>query len=71
MDEILFEVRPEDLVLVASWDDPAWGGITTQGGDLKELQENLREAVAAHFDEGCGPRQIRLRFMTDTVLVAV
>ena len=73
VDEILFEVRRDDeaSVFVASWDDPAGGGITTQGVDLKELQENLQEAVAVHFDEGTGPRRIRVHFVTDPVLVAV
>jgi predicted RNase H-like HicB family nuclease len=34
---------------VASWDNPAGGGITTQGKDLAELQANLKEAVQCHF----------------------
>ena len=42
--------------LVASWDDPnGSGGITTQGQDLRDLQHQVTEAVAAYFDEGEAP----------------
>lgn len=49
--EIVFNVeRDEDSsVLVASWDDPRGGGITTQGADLRELQEMIRDAAAGYF----------------------
>jgi hypothetical protein len=44
--------RDEDSgVLVAVWDAPEGGGITTQGRDLKELQEQVRDAVRCHFDD--------------------
>ena len=33
----------------ASWDDPAGGGITTQGKDLRELAWAIEEAVRCHF----------------------
>ena len=71
MDEILFEICLDDETntFVASWDDPSGGGITTQGIALKDLQANVQEAVSVHFDEGQGPRQIRLHFVTDPVLV--
>jgi hypothetical protein len=43
------------------WDDPAGsGGITTQGQDLRDLQQQLTEADSAHFDDGDGPRRIRV-----------
>ena len=39
--------------LVASWNEPdGTGGITTQARDLQELENNVREAVAVHFDPG-------------------
>ncbi|MGC9973651.1 MAG: hypothetical protein ABSE56_24035 [Bryobacteraceae bacterium] len=56
--------------LVAWWDDPdGAGGITTQGRDLRDLQQQIREAVAVHFDEGGAPRRIRIRFVSDQALV--
>ncbi len=54
--------------LVASWDDPAGGGITTQGKDLGELQANVKEAVNCHFDPGEVPAAIPLHFLSDPVL---
>ena len=47
--------------LVASWDAPGGaGGITTQGEDLSDLQQQVTEAVAAYFEEGAAPARIRL-----------
>lgn len=46
---------------VASCDAPGdAGGISTQGKDLAELEANVREAVAAHFDPGELPGRVRL-----------
>ena len=57
---------------VASWDAPRGkGGITAQGLDLRELQENVTEAVACHFENGKAPRAIRLHFVQDPVLTPV
>ena len=72
MSEITFNVEQcaETGCLVASWDEPAGGGITTQGKDLKELQEMVREAVSCHFDAGTAPGKIRLHFLTDALLAA-
>ena len=73
MSEIAFNIwQDEDSgVFTASWDDPSGqGGITTQGDDLKELQEMVKDAVACHFDEGEIPRTIRLHFVKDLVLAA-
>jgi predicted RNase H-like HicB family nuclease len=56
--------------LVASWDAPGGGGITTQGQDLRDLQDQVVEAVAAYFDNGQAPRRIRLHFVADPILVA-
>jgi hypothetical protein len=42
VDEIVFQVEVfgESGVLIASWDDPSGnGGITTQGLDLRDLQD--------------------------------
>lgn len=56
---------------VASWDAPdGSGGIATQGRDLSELQEQVRDAVQCHFEGGQAPRRIRLHFVNDPVLPA-
>lgn len=73
MYEIVFEVAPsEDFrLLVASWDHPSGGGITTQGRDLRELQEQISDAVQCHFDDEANlPKRIRLHFIADPVLIA-
>ena len=71
MEEIVFQVETcaESGVLIASWDAPqGQGGITTQGKDLRELQEMVKDAVLCHFGKGKAPKSIRLRFLTDAVL---
>jgi predicted RNase H-like HicB family nuclease len=63
MDEITLQVvRDEESGwLVASWDAPGnAGGITTQGEDLRDLQQQVTEAVAAYFDDGRAPHRILL-----------
>ena len=64
MSEITFTVSPceETGVLVAAWDAPGSGGITTQGVSMDELRENTREAVACHFEEGEAPARILTHF---------
>ena len=71
MTEIVFQVERDEESgwLVASWDDPNGGGITTQGEDLRGLQEQITDAVAAHFDEGNTPQRIRIHFVSDPILV--
>jgi hypothetical protein len=62
MKEITFQAfNDEDSDwLVASWDAPdRSGGITTQGHDLQDIQQQVSEAVEAHFDEGQAPRSDR------------
>jgi len=72
MDEITLQViRDEESGwLAASWDAPGdTGGITTQGEDLRDLQEQVTEAVAAYFDDGTAPHRIRFHFVSDPILV--
>jgi len=67
VDEITLQVERDEASgwLVASWDAPnGAGGITTQGQDLRDLQQQVTEAVAAYFDEGAVPRYIRLHFVS-------
>jgi hypothetical protein len=40
----------------------------TEADTLEELRQNVREAVACHFDEGAGPRVIRLHYVREEVL---
>jgi hypothetical protein len=72
MDEITLQVQRDEESgwLVASWDAPdGSGGITTQGQDLRDLQLQVTEAVAAHFDDGATPHRIRLHFVSDPIAV--
>ena len=66
MDEIIFQVEADDSgVLVASWDAPEGGGITTQGKDLRDLQDQVTDAVRCHFDVDAVPRRIRFHFVAE------
>jgi hypothetical protein len=40
-----------------------------KGEDLRDLQQQVTEAVAAYFDEGKAPVRIRLHFVNDPILV--
>lgn len=70
MEEIIFQVETSDGAFVALWDAPG-GGITTEGKDLRELQEQVTDAVRCHFDAGETPRRIRLHFVADPILIEV
>ena len=51
--EITFNVERDDQDgwLTASRDAPrGQGGITTQGKDLRELEQNVRECARCHFE---------------------
>jgi hypothetical protein len=37
--------------------------IFTEADDLEELRRNVPEAVECHFDDGQGPKMIRLHFL--------
>ncbi len=71
--EITFEVGcdEEDGWLTASWDATRGkGGNTTQGKDLRELEQNVREAARCHFENGKLPGRIRLHLLNDPVPAA-
>jgi predicted RNase H-like HicB family nuclease len=73
VDEITISISTceETGTLVASWDDPSGsGGLTTQADRLSDLERNIREAVAVHFEPGEQPKHLRLHFMDDPVLAA-
>lgn len=68
MDELIFLVE----------DDPEGGytaralgvSIFTEADDLESLREQVRDAVRCHFDEGQGPKVIRLHFVREEVIAA-
>jgi hypothetical protein len=44
--------------------------IFTEADDLNSLREAVRDAVRCHFDEGQGPKVIRLHFVREEVIAA-
>ena len=42
--------------------------IVTEADDLPSLQEQVRDAVRCHFDEGEVPKLIRLHFVREEVI---
>jgi hypothetical protein len=44
--------------------------IFTEADDLTSLREQVRDAVRCHFEEGQGPRVIRLHFVREEVIAA-
>lgn len=67
----------EELIFLV--EDAAEGGyvaralgesIFTEADDLDDLREQVRDAVRCHFDEGQGPRIIRLHFVREEVIAA-
>ena len=70
MNEITFRIEAgaETGGFIARWDDPAGGGITTQGDSLAELHTMISDAVRGYFDPGEHPRRVRLHFVEDPLL---
>ena len=70
MDEIVIVVErcPDSGQLIASWDEPGGGGISTQAADLRGLQGQVDDAVRCHFEPGFMPKSIRYHFVSDPVL---
>ena len=68
MSELIFEVAEDEVD--GGYTASALGyGIHTQGDSLEELRENVRDAVACHFDSPEEmPSIIRLHFVRDEVL---
>ena len=65
----LIEHDAEADVFVASWDDPAGGGITTQADTLATLPGAVQEAVRCHFADHSRSRvTVALHFEADPVL---
>lgn len=68
MNEIIFQIEE---AAEGGFTARALGhGIFTQAESLDELRDSVRDAVRCHFDEGTGPKVIRLHFVRDEVLAA-
>jgi hypothetical protein len=68
MDELIFLVQeaPEGGFTARALGE----SIFTEADDLDGLREMVRDAVRCHFDEGQGPRVIRLHFVREEVFAA-
>ena len=68
MDELIFLVEnaPEEGYTARA----LGASIFTEADDLDSLREQVRDAVRCHFDEGMGPRVIRLHFVREEVFAA-
>jgi len=68
MDELIFLVQeaPEGGFTARALGE----SIFTEADDLEGLREMVRDAVRCHFDEGQGPRVIRLHFVREEVFAA-
>ncbi len=53
---------------VARWDDPAGGGICTQGESFGDLEAMVRDAVEGYFADREKPDRVRLHFESDPEL---
>lgn len=71
MNEITFQVEISEGWFVASWDDPGGGGITTQGKDLGDLEEQVADAVRCYFEPADLPKRVKLHFASDPVLASL
>jgi hypothetical protein len=68
MDELIFVVEnaPEGGFTARALGE----SIFTAAEDLPTLREQLKEAVRCHFDDGKGPRVIRLHYVREEVFAA-
>ena len=72
MSEIIFEVQEDEVD--GGYVATALGhAIVTEGADLPELREMVKDAVCCHFGDGAVgpvPKVIRLHFVRDETLAA-
>ena len=68
MDELIFLVEnsPEGGYTARALGE----SIFTEAEDLSNLREQVRDAVRCHFDDGQGPKIIRLHFVREEVIAA-
>jgi hypothetical protein len=68
MDELIFQV---EQAVEGGYTARALGElIFAEAESLEGLREQVRDAVRCHFEEGKGPRVIRLHFVRDEVIAA-
>lgn len=68
MDELIFLVEPAPE---GGYTARALGAsIFTEADDLDALRVQVRDAVRCHFEEGQGPKVIRLHFVHEEVIAA-
>jgi len=68
MDELIFQV---EQAVEGGYTARALGeSIFAEAESLDGLREQVRDAVRCHFEEGKGPRVIRLHFVRDEVIAA-
>ncbi len=60
--EFTVERGSQPVFLIASWDDPKGGGITTQAKGIAELAKAIQEAVRCHFEGRRTPKTAKLHF---------
>ena len=68
MDELIFVVEnaPEGGYTARALGE----SIFTEAEDLEVLREQVKDAVRCHFDDGRGPRVIRLHYVREEVFAA-
>ena len=66
MNELIFlvEEEPEGGYMARALGE----SIFTEADDMVELYEQVRDAVRCHFEEGQGPKVIRLHFVREEVI---
>ena len=68
MDELIFQVEQDPE---GGYTARAIGAsIFTEADDLESLRGQVRDAVRCHFEEGQGPKKIRLHFVREEVIAA-
>jgi hypothetical protein len=68
MDELIFvvEIAPEGGYTARALGE----SIFTEAEDLPSLRDQVKEAVRCHFEDGQGPRVIRLHYVREEVFAA-
>jgi hypothetical protein len=68
MEELIFviEEAPEGGYIARALGEP----IFTEADDMDSLRGQVRDAVRCHFEEGRGPKVIRLHFVHEEVIAA-
>ncbi|HEY0385466.1 MAG TPA: hypothetical protein VGC64_05620 [Pyrinomonadaceae bacterium] len=68
MDELIFLV--EDAPEGGYTARALGASIFTEADDLETLREQVRDAARCHFDQGQGPKVIRLHFVREEIFAA-